>query len=54
MMHASSDNSEVCTVAELKNLQLFILMISRLKKAFAHCIDIVDSDCNMNAQPISS
>ena len=42
----SSDNSEVCIVAELKNLRLFILMISRLKKVFAHCIDIVDSDYN--------
>ena len=43
---ASSDNSEVCIVPELKNLRLFILMISRLKKVFAHCIDIVDSDYN--------
>ena len=43
---ASSDNSEVCIVAELKNLRLFILIISRLKKVFAHCIDIVDSDYN--------
>ena len=36
----------MCIVAELKNLRLFILMISRLKKVFAHCIDIVDSDYN--------
>ena len=39
----SSDNSEVCIVAELKNLRLFILMISRLKKVFTHCINIVES-----------
>ena len=43
---ASSDNSEVCIIAELKNLRLFILMILRLKKVFAHCMDIVDSDYN--------
>ena len=36
----------MCIVAELKNLRLFILIISRLKKVFAHCIDIVDSDYN--------
>ena len=36
----------MCIVAELKNLRLFILMISQLKTVFAHCINIVDSDYN--------
>ena len=41
-----SDNSEEWIVADLENLQLFILMISRLKKVLAYCIDITDSDYN--------